>query len=172
LHGQLKDEQRLAALDALTNVPNRLAYEKRMDEELKRWARFKQPTCVAVWDVDHFKKVNDTFGHRTGDRVLRAVAECLATRIRGTDFLARYGGEEFVMLLCGTALDQALRLAEGIRIGVSEFKMHSKGTPLAITVSCGIAALQAGDSAASVFERADKALYEAKQVGRNRCVGK
>src|SRR5262249_10075184 len=102
LHTQLKDEQRLATMDALTQVPNRLAYEKRIDEELKRWQRFKQPTCVAVWDVDHFKKVNDTFGHRAGDRILRAVADCMASRIRGTDFLARYGGEEFVMLLCGT----------------------------------------------------------------------
>ncbi|HEY5810769.1 MAG TPA: diguanylate cyclase, partial [Povalibacter sp.] len=171
LHNQLRDEQRLSSVDALTKVANRLAYEKRMEEELQRWQRFRQPTCIAVWDVDHFKRINDTYGHRAGDRVLRAVAECLSSRIRGTDFFARYGGEEFVMILPGTALDDAIRLADAIRASVPDIGFHFRGTPVSITISSGITALQPGDSPGGAFDRADKALYRAKEQGRNRCVG-
>jgi diguanylate cyclase len=169
LQTQLQDEQRLATMDALTKVPNRLAYEKRMEEELQRFKRFKQPVCVAVWDVDHFKKVNDTFGHRAGDRVLAAVAESLSSRLRSTDFLARYGGEEFVMLLCGTPIDAALKVMDGMRESISQLKLHFRGTPLSVTISSGVSILNLNDSAASVFERADQALYKAKEAGRNRC---
>jgi diguanylate cyclase len=167
LQHQVKDEQRLAMLDALTKIPNRLAYEKRMDEELTRWRRFKQPTCLAVWDVDHFKRVNDTYGHRAGDRVLRAVAECLAGRIRATDFVARYGGEEFVMILPGTPLDDATRLVEAMRTAICGIGFHFRGVPVSITISSGVTALLAGDSSEAVFDRADKALYQAKENGRN-----
>ncbi len=170
LHNQLKDEQRQSTLDALTKIPNRLAYEKHMEEELKRFQRFKQPTCVAVWDVDLFKKINDTYGHAAGDRVLNAVAQCLAGRIRGTDFLARYGGEEFVMILRGAKLDDAIRLADELRIGVATLKLHSRGIPLQVTISSGLTALAAGDSVTSAFERADEAMYQAKARGRNCCV--
>lgn len=170
LHNQLKDEQRLSTIDALTKVPNRLAYEKRMDEELQRWQRFGQPTCVAVWDVDRFKSINDNYGHRAGDRVLAAVAECLAKRIRSTDFLARYGGEEFVTILSGTKLNDAARLMDEMRIAISKLGLHFKGTPLDLTISSGVTALQVGDSAAVAFERADKAMYQAKNGGRNRVV--
>lgn len=170
LHSQLKDEQRTASIDVLTQVPNRLAYDKRIEEEIKRWQRFKQPVCLAAWDIDHFKRINDTYGHRAGDGVLRAVAECLADRIRGTDFLARYGGEEFVMILSGTKLDDALRLIDLIRIAISKLKLHFRGTPLSITISSGVTTLQADDSSGTAFERADKALYQAKDRGRNCCV--
>jgi diguanylate cyclase len=170
LHTQLQDEQRLSTQDALTKVPNRLAYEKRIDDEIKRWQRFKQPTCLAVWDVDHFKQVNDTYGHRAGDRVLAAVAESLAGRIRGTDFIARYGGEEFVMLLCGTRIEDALRLIEEMRVGISNLKLHFRGTPIPVAISCGLTAFVASDNAAAAFDRADKALYKAKEAGRNRCI--
>ena len=170
LHSQIKDEQRLSTIDALTKIPNRLAYEKRMEEELQRWRRFKQPTCVAVWDVDRFKHINDTYGHRAGDRVLQSVAECLAHRIRGTDFIARYGGEEFVMLLPGTRLDDAMRLLDAMRTAVTDIGFHFRGTPVSITISGGVTALLTGDSAGGAFDRADKALYQAKETGRNRCV--
>lgn len=170
LHAQLKDEQRLSTLDALTKIPNRLAYEKRVDEELKRWQRFKQPTCLAAWDVDHFKRVNDTYGHRAGDRVLQAVAECFATRIRATDFIARYGGEEFVLLLPGTTLPDALRVMEELRVAIASIGFHFRGTPVSITISGGVTTFLANDSAGVAFERADKAMYKAKADGRNRCV--
>jgi diguanylate cyclase len=171
LHHALKDEQRLSTIDALTKVPNRLAYEKRIDDELKRWQRFKQPTCIAVWDVDHFKRVNDTYGHRAGDRVLRTVADCLAARIRSTDFLARYGGEEFVMILPGTKLEDAERLVNEMRAAIANIHFHFRGAPVSITISTGVTALTHGDSAGGAFDRADKALYQAKEQGRNRCVG-
>ncbi|MFL6548133.1 MAG: diguanylate cyclase, partial [Povalibacter sp.] len=124
LQNQLSDEKRLSSIDVLTRIPNRLAYEKRMEEELKRWQRFMQPTCIAVWDVDRFKGINDNYGHRAGDRVLRAVADCLVARIRATDFLARYGGEEFVMILSGTKMDDAVRLINEMRISVSNIGFH------------------------------------------------
>jgi diguanylate cyclase len=170
LQTQLLDEQRLSSIDMLTKVPNRLAYEKRMEDELKRWQRFKQPTCLAVWDVDHFKRINDTYGHRAGDRVLRAVADSLSSRIRATDFLARYGGEEFVMILSGTKMEDAVRLLNEMRISVSNIGFHFRGTPVSITISSGVTSLQPGDSAGVAFDRADKALYHAKDSGRNRCV--
>jgi diguanylate cyclase len=170
LHTQLKDEQRLSTLDALTQIPNRLAYESRIDEEMKRWQRFQQPTCVAVWDIDHFKRINDTYGHRAGDRVLRVVAECLAGRLRSTDFIARYGGEEFVGIFPGTTLESALRVMDELRAAISKLGFHFRGTPISLTASSGITALLPGDSAGAAFDRADKALYLAKERGRNCCV--
>jgi diguanylate cyclase len=170
LQGQLKDEQRLASIDALTQIPNRLAYDKRMEEELQRCRRFGQPTCIAAWDIDYFKRINDAYGHRAGDRVLQMVAESLARRIRGTDFLARYGGEEFVMILSGTTLAAAVRLIDEMRAAVAKLGFHFRGVPVSITISCGVTALLADDSSSSAFDRADKALYQAKESGRNRCV--
>jgi diguanylate cyclase len=170
LQNQLKDEQRLSNVDALTGVANRLAYEKRVDEELKRWKRSKQPTCLAVWDVDRFKAINDTYGHRAGDRVLTTVAKHLSSRIRSTDFLARYGGEEFAMLLPGTTLKDALPLIDELREVVAKIGFHFRGTPVSVTISVGITAFLSEDSAGAAFDRADKALYRAKESGRNRCV--
>jgi len=171
LHDQLHDEQRLSTIDTLTNIPNRLAYEKRIEEEINRWKRFKQPTCIAVWDIDLFKAINDKYGHRAGDRVLRAVAESLATGIRTTDFLARFGGEEFVTIFCGTKIDDAARVIDNMRIGISELKFHIRGTPLPpVTISIGVTAFLPNDTAGAAFDRADKALYQAKGEGRNRRV--
>ena len=170
LQNQLKDEQRLSNVDALTGIPNRLAYEKRMDDEMKRWKRFKQPTCVAVWDIDRFKSINDTYGHRAGDRVLSAVAKHLSTRVRATDFIARYGGEEFVMLFPGTALTDAVHVIDELRELIGKIGFHFRGTPVSVTISVGVTALLPDDSAGAAFDRADKALYRAKQDGRNRCV--
>jgi diguanylate cyclase len=171
LQHQLSDEQRLSTIDGLTGIPNRLAYEKRIQEEIHRWQRFKQPTCIAMWDIDRFKGINDQHGHRAGDRVLRAVAESLASRVRRTDFLARFGGEEFVMILCGTEVEAAMELIETMRVAVSELKFHIQGTPLPpVTISIGVTALLPNDSAGAAFDRADKALYQAKNSGRNRAV--
>lgn len=170
LHHQLQDQQRLSTIDMLTNIPNRLAYEKRVEEELHRWRRFNQPTCIAVWDVDHFKRINDTYGHRAGDRVLRAVADCFASRIRSTDFVARYGGEEFVMILPGTSLNEATLFSEKLRAAIAEIGFHFRGTPVSITVSSGVTAFLADDSTDAAFDRADKAMYRAKEAGRNRCM--
>jgi diguanylate cyclase len=170
LQHQLEDEQRLSTIDMLTRIPNRLAYEKRIDEEINRWQRFGQPACLAVWDVDRFKKINDTYGHRAGDRVLGAIAECLSNRLRSTDFVARYGGEEFVMILPGTTCDDAGRVVDELRVAVAQIGFHFRGTPVAVTISAGLTQLLPADSAGAAFDRADKALYLAKQSGRDRCV--
>jgi diguanylate cyclase len=170
LKARLTDEKRLSMRDPLTQIPNRMAYEQRVGEELERWTRFSQPTCIAVWDIDEFKAINDNYGHRAGDRVLSVVAECLANSIRSTDFIARYGGEEFVMLLPGTTMPDALRLAEEMREAVTQLGFHFRGAPVSITISCGITALVDGDEAENAFDRADRAMYRAKETGRNRVV--
>jgi diguanylate cyclase len=170
LQTQLQVEQQMSMIDGLTKIANRLAYDKRIAEELQRWQRFGQSTCLAVWDVDHFKQINDTYGHRAGDRVLCNLASHLKNYIRSTDFIARYGGEEFVILLTGTKLDDAIRLLETMRTNIDKLGFHYRGKPVVITASCGVTEFKRGDSAESVFERADKALYQAKKEGRNRCV--
>jgi diguanylate cyclase len=164
------EKNKQAMFDALTEIPNRFAYEKKITEEIARWKRFGHPLSLAIWDVDYFKKVNDTFGHKAGDKVLRTIAQLLNERIRETDFLARYGGEEFVMLLPGTKEEETLRLVNGLREKVESCGFHYHGDPVSITVSCGVSSFREGDSLEKVFDRADKALYRAKKKGRNLCV--
>lgn len=159
-----------AMYDALTGIPNRLFYDKRVKEDIGRWKRFDTPLSIAIWDVDKFKSVNDTYGHKAGDKVLKAIAQILNKRIRETDFLARYGGEEFAMLLPGTVEEETLRLANELRQSVEDAAFHYNKEAVEITISCGISGFRAGDELDAVFERADKALYQAKQSGRNRCV--
>ena len=140
-----------------------------LDEEIARHKRFTTPLVLAVWDVDHFKKVNDRFGHRAGDKVLRTIAAALRDGIRETDFLARYGGEEFVLLMTGSALDECLPVAERLRSAVAATGFHFRGQAVTITASCGLAEFDKAETVEQWFERADKALYRAKQSGRNRC---
>lgn len=166
----LVEKNRQAMSDALTGIPNRLAYEQRIQEEIGRWKRFGTPLSLAVWDVDFFKKVNDTYGHKAGDKVLKTIAQLLVQRIRNTDFLARFGGEEFVMLLPGTKEEETLRLVNELRKQVEECGFHYHGAAVKITVSCGVSSFHTDDTLAQVFERADKALYRAKKNGRNQCV--
>ncbi len=168
LHASLADEKRLSLLDSLTRIPNRLAYEQRMEDELDRWRRFNQPTCIAACDIDHFKRINDSYGHRAGDKVLQVVAECFATSVRSTDFVARYGGEEFVFTLPGSTPDDGMKLMNRIREKVAEIGFHFRGSPVSVTISCGLAVLRTEDGADDAFDRADKAMYAAKDAGRNR----
>jgi diguanylate cyclase len=170
LHASLADEKRLSLLDALTRIPNRLAYEQRLEDEMDRFRRFGQPVCIATCDIDHFKRVNDSYGHRAGDKVLQVVAECLAASVRNTDFVARYGGEEFVFLLPGSTLEDATALLNRIRERISEVGFHFRGTPVSVTVSGGVTAFRAEDVAEDAFDRADKAMYHAKDTGRNRVI--
>ena len=164
------EKNKEAMFDALTGIPNRLSYEKKVNEEIARWKRFGNPLSLAIWDVDLFKKVNDTYGHAAGDKVLKTIAKVLHDRIRATDFFARYGGEEFVMLLPGTKEEETLRLVNALREKVEACGFHYHGEAVKITVSCGVSSFQEGDSLEKVFERADQALYKAKQNGRNQCV--
>lgn len=170
LRKRISAERSQALLDPLTGIPNRLAYQERSAQELARWKRFKTPLCLFVWDVDNFKHINDTYGHKAGDKVLTTIAKLLHTQIRETDFLARYGGEEFVMLTSGADVNAARELAEKLRKAVETCGFHFRGEAVTITITCGISAFRDGDTAESVFERADKAMYRAKQAGRNQIV--
>ncbi|MEJ0098335.1 MAG: GGDEF domain-containing protein [Pseudomonadota bacterium] len=170
LQTKLRDEQRQSLLDPLTRIPNRLAWEQRITEELARAQRLRETTCVLAWDIDGFKAINDRYGHRAGDKVLVVVAESLATGIRGTDFAARYGGEEFVMLLPGTALARGIAIANNLRETIAQTGFHFRGAPVSVTISCGITELRDSDTAADAFDRADGAMYKAKNGGRNKVI--
>ena len=155
--------------DTLTGVHTRYAYDQRIQEEFQRWQRHGQPLAYSIWDIDFFKKVNDQYGHQIGDRLLAGIAGLLAEHTRSEDFVARIGGEEFVVLFPATTLDTALILAQRLRAALADAGFHFKGDPIAVTLSCGLTEFREGDTPEQVYERADKALYEAKRAGRNRC---
>lgn len=167
LQQKIREERDKAQIDALTGIPNRLAYDERISQEFNRWQRYDQPLSVCVVDIDKFKNVNDTYGHKAGDKVLMTVAELCDSRIRDADFFARYGGEEFVLILPQTDLKKALVVAENLRREVDDCTFHYAQEPVAITISCGLAEFSADDTIESVFMRADRALYTAKNAGRN-----
>ncbi|OOG20507.1 GGDEF domain-containing protein, partial [Thioalkalivibrio denitrificans] len=140
LRRTMEDERQLALVDQLTGIPNRQAFDERMRQEYSRWKRFGTPLTLLIWDVDNFKAINDSYGHKAGDKVIRAVAQALHKRVRETDFAARYGGEEFVMLLSGAAGHEALGVAEGIRSEIQALGFHFRGDRVPITISAGLAA--------------------------------
>ena len=159
-----------ARIDPLTEVPNRKAFDERLEQEIARRATTQGPVTLLVWDIDDFKAINDNYGHRAGDRVLQTVAKCLAQGIRSTDFVARIGGEEFTMIMIGLSLDVAQQIANELRETVQMLRLHFRGTPVQVTLSCGIAPLQDNDTPGRAFERADAALYKAKKSGKNACL--
>ncbi|MFO1425885.1 MAG: GGDEF domain-containing protein [Steroidobacteraceae bacterium] len=170
LEADLDKERQRARIDSLTGLANRAAFEERLAEEVSRWQRAPIPFAVLFWDIDHFKAINDNFGHAAGDRVLREVARCFQARLRASDFVARVGGEEFVALLAGTPPQGAMKVADDVRLSVAALRMHFRGTPVPVTVSCGVTELRAGDTTEIVIDRADSALYSAKKHGRNVCI--
>jgi len=170
LHQSLKEEQRNALIDALTGIPNRAAYDDRIEQEFKRRKRFGRPVSILAWDIDRFKSINDSYGHKAGDKVLRVIAQHLARNVRDTDFVGRYGGEEFVMLLVGSSAEEALVVADKMRLEVAQLGFHFHDHPVTVTASCGITSFTGDDEPDGVFDRADRALYQAKQAGRNCCV--
>ena len=170
LHVSLQEEQRLAMIDALTGIPNRAAYDDRMEQEFRRWKRFGRTVSILAWDIDRFKAINDAYGHKAGDKVLRIFGQQLAKHVRETDFVARYGGEEFVMLLVGSSPAEGHTVADKIRHEISQLGFHFHDQPVTVTASCGITNFIAEDTPDAAFDRADRALYQAKETGRNRCV--
>ncbi|MCC7121537.1 MAG: diguanylate cyclase [Gammaproteobacteria bacterium] len=168
LREDLEAEQARAHSDTLTGAPNRLAYEERAQIEVRRAWRHRSPLCLAMLDLDHFKRINDGFGHKAGDKLLRYTASIALKRIRATDLFARYGGEEFVTLLTDTRLEDALEVCEDLRRQIAGSNFHFKGSPVPVTVSIGVAELGEQESLATLFDRADQALYRAKRDGRNR----
>ncbi|NVK24394.1 MAG: diguanylate cyclase [Gammaproteobacteria bacterium] len=168
--GKWLEEKSRSETDALTELPNRRAYDKRFDEEIQRLQRASQPMCLAVIDIDHFKKFNDKYGHAVGDKTLQIVAKSLRKSLRATDYLARYGGEEFACLLIDTDIEKIRKPLEKVRKTIEAIPFVIKKDRLNITISIGVTELQKNDTKESMFERADKALYQAKSNGRNQVV--
>lgn len=167
LNNALIELERLATTDKLTGAYNRRKFDEILNQEIKRALRLFTPLSVILFDIDHFKDVNDLFGHITGDRVLADVAQVVKNSIRCSDTLTRWGGEEFLVLCPGNNLAQSLEMAERLRVIIEQTSF-----PIAngITISLGVSEFQTGDTPDRFIMRADNALYHAKNNGRN-CVG-
>jgi diguanylate cyclase len=159
--------------DPLTTLANRKYFDQSLVRLMNEAAESGEPLSLAMMDIDHFKTFNDTYGHLTGDQVLRLVALCVKQNVKGQDIAARYGGEEFAVVLPKTNVRQALSVAEHIRRTVmgKELMKRSTGESLGrVTISLGVASWRRGEAAASLIDRADACLYAAKRGGRNRVV--
>ena len=156
-----------AQTDPLTGALNRRGLYAAFDQLMDRQPR--TPGCIALFDLDHFKRVNDQYGHATGDDVLRIFVELLSSTVRGSDIVARLGGEEFAVLLIGADLEQAQSVCDRVRVRMAALKMTARnGHELTATVSAGLAVIERGTELAESMEAADAALYCAKETGRNR----
>ncbi len=161
---------RLTIIDALTEIYNKRAFLEALEKEFNRSKRYNRPLSIVMFDIDHFKNVNDTYGHLTGDYVLKHLSRIIKNSIRKEEFFARYGGEEFMIIMPESNLKSAIKLAEKIRILIQNTKFHFVGKIIPITISLGVA--ESNFDINEPFELlsiVDKKLYEAKANGRN-CV--
>jgi diguanylate cyclase (GGDEF)-like protein/PAS domain S-box-containing protein len=171
LQTALEREKQLAHTDVLTGINNRRYLYELAEREFEMSTRYQQPLSLMLFDIDHFKEVNDTFGHAVGDHILQRVTQVACDELRSTDIIGRYGGEEFVVILPMTKAQQAYSLAERIRSGVEAMFVPTEKGDAAVTLSIGIIEMVKGaqnGSAESLIRRADEAMYSAKQAGRNR----
>lgn len=158
----------LATTDSLTGILNRGEGIRRIQQEISRSLRVRQALSIILVDIDHFKKINDNFGHQVGDRVLKAIAANLAATLRNYDIICRYGGEEFLIMLPTTELNEALETAERLRFVIAKNSTETEGGKfIKLTISLGVSSLQEGDSLDGLVYRADNALYIAKEEGRD-----
>ncbi|VVO77700.1 hypothetical protein PS862_01658 [Pseudomonas fluorescens] len=164
----LEEQRQKALIDPLTGLPNRAAWSERLDHEISQWQQQGNTLLLAMLDLDHFKRINDNYGHLAGDKVLKIIAGVLRKRLRGTDFIARFGGEEFVLLMPATVAGVGAKLLENLRTAIEACPFHFKGEPVTITLSIGLTEFNAGEHSDLVLKRADQALYRAKHAGRNR----
>lgn len=163
------DAENLARFDALTGILSRRALLEAFDVEVERATRYGSALSCLMLDLDHFKTINDTYGHQFGDEVLRQIARVIAEHCRTNDHFGRYGGEEFLIILPETQIDGATRFAERVRSAVAEMSLDRKEEH--ITLSIGVAEWRKGDDATSkLISQADRALLEAKAAGRNRII--
>jgi two-component system cell cycle response regulator len=173
LRNTLDHSLELAVTDTLTGLHNRRYMTTQAAALVQRAAMGGEPVAALLVDIDHFKRINDTFGHDVGDEVLKEFAVRLATNVRGIDLACRYGGEEFVVIMPDTELKDALRIAERLRLHVAgtPFRAPGLGEPLSVTISVGVACTEGeGDTPDALLKRADEAVYEAKAHGRNQVV--
>ncbi|PLY02316.1 MAG: sensor domain-containing diguanylate cyclase [Desulfuromonas sp.] len=167
---QLNAELRLLVrVDPLTGIPNRLALDEALDRECERFSRYGTPMTLIYFDLDHFKEINDRFGHEQGDKVLTWMSRLLDMSLRRSDILGRYGGEEFLVLLSASRQSEGMRLAEHLRQLLMGHRCPEVDTP--VTASFGVAELCAGETFKDLVNKADRAMYRAKQEGRNRVCG-
>jgi two-component system cell cycle response regulator len=170
LHRMLDDSLSMAYTDALTGVYNRRYMDAHLDRKIMEIGNTQKPVSVMMLDIDHFKPVNDTYGHASGDEVLKAVAQRVSGGIRDFDLLARYGGEEFVVIMPSTPAEDSMMVAERLRriIEAEPFEVTGNETPVVITASIGVATTtDPTETAEALLGRADTALYKAKDGGRN-----
>lgn len=156
-------------LDELTRINNRRAYDLQIRENLRHYHRSGEPFSVILIDIDHFKKVNDNYGHKAGDKCLKEVASIIRSSLRQSDFLARYGGEELIAIVKGSNIENARNIAEKIRSRVEKTNFHFQGEKIPITISLGVTEIMPSDTETDTpFMRVDEAMYQAKKNGRNR----
>ncbi|MCX4192231.1 GGDEF domain-containing protein [Methylophaga sp. OBS1] len=165
-----KQAQNSALLDDLTGLGNRAAYDKSLQREIDLAQRQQADLSLIILDIDNFKAINDAYGHSSGDRALKTLAETINQTMRRSDMAFRFGGEEFVLLLSNTDLEAAAIVAERLRLAVSETLCHDGKRGFGFTVSLGVAQLDGEEHGYHLFERADMALYQAKHRGRNTAV--
>lgn len=168
---KLKEAEQHATTDALTGLWNRRSFEDRLTHHMTRCQQTKGNLSLVMLDIDHFKKVNDTYGHLTGDDLLRVIAKTLRDYVKGKDIVCRYGGEEFVILLPDTPLIGAVTVAENIRRHFAQMSWKQKSTGVSlgkVTLSAGVSAARSGETMETFVQRADVALYQSKRMGRNR----
>ena len=171
LHDELESARKEALIDPLTGILNRRGFEIKMQSTLSDKTSTGKGFCLLMADIDHFKKINDAYGHLFGDSVIRAAAEALKSKVKGQDSVARWGGEEFAVLLPETTGEGAHAVAEQIRQSIERGKIRRMGTNEqigGITISIGVAAHTSGTSIVELLDQADKALYASKEQGRNR----
>jgi two-component system cell cycle response regulator len=168
LEKELKAKETEARNDGLTGLPNRRALDLLLPRAVEKAEAKEAPLTVLMMDIDHFKRCNDTYGHRGGDAVLKQVAARLRNEMRGSDFAARYGGEEFCVVLPDCPLRAAARIAERCRLAIARRPTQFEGRMITATISIGLAERRAGEDAGALLGRADKALYQSKEGGRNR----
>lgn len=166
----LKDQQKQLQTDFLTKVPNRAAWNERLQIEYNRFTRYRNALSLAIVDVDKFKKINDTFGHVAGDKVISIIAQILQKSLRNTDFIARYGGDEFVILFPETTQEQARQILKKMCKKIKSIPFKFKKDDIRITISVGCTGFTEEDSMEDAFDRADRALFSAKEHGRNKII--
>lgn len=156
--------QKMATIDPLTSLLNRRRFSEFLEHEIERTKRYKTELSIIMFDIDHFKKINDTYGHKEGDNVLKLLGIRMKDIIRESDIIARWGGEEFMVLAVNTDMQNAQIIAEKFRTDIESQRFPNM---TGFTVSAGVTQFEDGDNAASLIDRVDKALYQAKNSGRN-----